>query len=165
MHAAGEDARLGRRPVPGGTADPTDIHVTPHDLQQPPAGLVAAGDTHGHRSTAERRHVARRVPGSAGNDLGRVVVENEDRRLARDARQLAIDEFVDDEIAEDGDACLVERVDQGQETSGVNHVGHAGERALGAASGHGCRRIHETAAIRLSVTAAAPWSDRSAWPP
>ncbi len=95
-------------------------------LQQPPAGLVAAGDTHGHGSTAERRHVARRVPGSAGHDLGRVVVEDEDRRLARDARQLSVDEFVDDQVAEDGDTGLVERVDQGQETSGINHVGQAG---------------------------------------
>ena len=34
-----------------------------------------------------------------------------------------------------------------------------------AASGHGCRRIQETAPIRLSATAAAPWSDRSARSP
>ena len=57
-------------------------------------------------------------PGSAGNNLGRVVVEDQDRRLTRDAREFTVDEFVDDQVAEDGDAGLGESVDEGQKTAG-----------------------------------------------
>ena len=151
--------------VAGGPDHCPDVHAAPHDVEQPPPGLVTAGDANRGRRTAERRHVAGGIPGAAGNDVRRVVVEDEDRRLARDARQLAVDELVDDEIPEDGDARPGELVDELQESAWVNDGLGGGASVARKASGHGCLRIQETAPMRSSVTAPAPWAERSAWSP
>ena len=72
--------------------------------QQPPARLVAADHADQRRAAAERGDVVGGVAGAAGHDLGRVVLEDQHRRLARDARHAAVDELVGDEVADDGDA-------------------------------------------------------------
>ena len=60
---------------------------------------------------AERRDVIGGVAGSSGDDLGRVVVEDQHRRLAGHARDVAVNELIDDQIAEHRDAHL-RRIDR-----------------------------------------------------
>ena len=76
---------------------------------------------------AERRHVVGGVAGAARHDLGGVVLEDQHRRLARHARDAAVDEFIRHDVADDGDGPAPQRADEGEEL----------------------RRIHPTASIRL----------------
>ena len=61
--------------------------------------LVLSDETDGDRAPAKRRHVVGRIAGAAGHDFRRVVLENQYGRFARDARDLTVDELVDDQIA------------------------------------------------------------------
>jgi hypothetical protein len=69
---------------------------------------------------AERRDIVRRVAGPARDDLGRVVVEDQHRRLSRHARQFAVDELVGQQVAEDDHALAGEVVDERQQAAGVD---------------------------------------------
>ena len=93
-------------------------------LEQPAPGFVAAGDPDQARGAAERRDVARGVAGAARHDLGRVVVQDQDRRLARHARDLAVDELVGDQIAGDHDAAPGQRVDEREQPSSLARAVH-----------------------------------------
>ena len=135
MDAAGEDARLGRCAVAAGPADRAHVDVPAHDVEQTPAGLVAAGHAHRNRRAAECRDIARRIAGAAGDDVRRVVVEDEDGRLPRDAGELAVDEFVDDEVAENRDSQIGKAVDERQQAAGIDGVSQRGTRT---AFGHDC---------------------------
>ena len=135
MDAAGEDARLGRCAVTARPDDRPHVNVPAHDVEQTTAGLVAAGHAHRDRRAAERRDVARRVARSAGDDVRRVVVEDEDGRLPRDAGELAVDELVDDEVAEHRDAQIGKVVHERQQTAGIDGISQRGKRA---ASRHDC---------------------------
>ena len=103
VHAAGEDAGLdGRRIAPRRARRPCARRAA-----APPAAVrrPSSRPTTPTTSTrgAERRGIVRGVAGAAGHDLGRVVAEDQDRRLARDAIDLAVDELVGDQIADDDD--------------------------------------------------------------
>ena len=126
---------------------------------QPAALRIVSKDAGKRGASAERGNVGRGVSRSARNNLCRVVVEDQDRRLARHARELAVDELVDDEIAENGNAGAGKAVDEGQKAAGIHET--VGVAAWLVSCGHGCRRIQETALMRLSVTAAAPWFEAS----
>ena len=68
----------------------------------------------------QRRDVLHRVPGAAGHDVRLVVLENQDRRLARHAGDhAAVDELVGDEIADDGDAAGREAIDEPKKTIAI----------------------------------------------
>ncbi len=121
--------------------DVPDVDARPHRLEQPPSRLVFAGDADGDGVAAERGDVVGGVAGAAGHDVGRVVLEDQDRRLPRHAGDLAVDELVDEQIAEHRDADAGEVVDERQQTI----AGHIGSRH------HSCRRIHAVAAIRSSA--------------
>src|SRR5690606_28701221 len=110
VDAAGEDARLGRRAEAGRTDDTACVDSTPHRRQQTATGFVASGDADDADAAAEGGDVVGRVAGAAGDEFGRVVVEDQDGRFARDAGDLAVDELVDDKVAEDGDADAAEAV-------------------------------------------------------
>ena len=112
-----------------------------HRLEQPPSRLVVAGDADGDGVAAERGDVVGGVAGAAGHDVGRVVLEDQDRRFPRHAGDLAVDELVDEQIAEHRDADAGEVVDERQQTI----AGTSGSRH------HSCRRIHAVAAIRSSA--------------
>ena len=73
--------------------------------------LVAPDQPDGAPCAAERGDVAGGVAGAAGHDLRRVVFEDQHRRFARDARDVAVDELVDDEVADDGHARVCKTVD------------------------------------------------------
>ena len=68
------------------------------------ACLVFPGEADDLRAAAERGDVVRGVARAAGQNLRRVVLKNEHRRLARHARHAAVDELVGDQIADDRDA-------------------------------------------------------------
>ena len=115
-------------------------HIDPplERSQQPAACLVAAGNTDCGRTSAESGDVVRRIPRAAGHDLGGVVVEDQDGRLTRHARDLAIDELIDEKITKDRDAKSAKRVDQVEEASRFD--GWTPSRLC-----HGCLRIQLTA--------------------
>ena len=123
------------------------VDVVAHGVQEPAARFVLSDDAHHAGRTAERGDVARRVAGAARDNLRRIVIEDEDGRLARHARDVAVDELVDDEIAEDGRSHAGEAVDELEQAARIN-------RCRGRSSHQDARRIQETAAIRLSTTAA-----------
>ena len=85
------------------------------------------------RAAAERGDVVGRVAGAAGHHLRRVVLEDQHRRLARDARDLAVDELVGDEVADDEHAAAREAVDEREQA--LLALGLAGLRRDGR-SGH-----------------------------
>ena len=64
---------------------------------------------------AERGDVVRRVAAAARHDRRRVVAEDQHGRLARHPRDLARQELVGDHVADDRDAALPERVDEGEQ--------------------------------------------------
>ena len=82
------------------------------------------------RAAAERRDVVGRVAGAAGHHLGGVVLEDEHRRLARDAGDLAVDELVGDQIADDEHAPAREAVDEREQA--LLQLGLARQRMNGA---------------------------------
>ena len=88
-----------------------------------PATPTATGEP------AQRGDIGRGVARSAGNNFGRVVVEDQDRRLTRYARELTVDELVDDEIAEDGYADAGKAVDEDQEAAGIDERRRGGDVA------------------------------------
>ena len=95
------------------------------------AGLpIGADQARQARAAAERRHVVGGVAGAAGDHLGRVVLEDQHRRLARDAGDLAVDELVGDEVADDQHAAAAEPVDEREQT--FFPLGFAGQRMNGA---------------------------------
>ena len=62
------------------------VDAPPHAPRAGAGRLVAAGDADRGGAPAERRDVVGGVAGAARHDLRRVVVEDQDRRLARHAR-------------------------------------------------------------------------------
>src|SRR4029077_4536890 len=106
------------------------------------------------RAAAECRHVVGRVAGAARHDLRRVVSEDQHRRLARHTRDLAVDELVGNEIADDQHTPAAEAVDEGKEP--LLPLGLAGQRMNRARYKHqSLPSIQLLAAIRSSTTASA----------
>ena len=86
----------------GDVADPLQVPRIDAAVQRrhdPPSWHVAADNGDEDGPAPERRHVVGRVAGAAGNDFRGVVLEDEHGRLARDARDPAIDELVRDDVA------------------------------------------------------------------
>ena len=102
VDAAGENARLDRRPVRRRAARCRADRRRVQSWRAAGGPRLVAPDQAGQaRAAAERRDVVGGVAGAAGHDLGRVVLEDQHRRLARHARDLAVDELVGDEVADD----------------------------------------------------------------
>ena len=78
------------------------------------------GDADHDGRAAERRDVAGGVAGAARHDLGRVVVEDQHRRFARHARDLAVDELVGDQVAEHGRPRAGEAVDELEQAARID---------------------------------------------
>ena len=129
----------------------------PHQrLEQPPSGLVAPGHADEPRAAAERGDVAGGVAGAAGHDLGRVVVEDQDRRLARHARDLAVDELVDDQIAErPRRGRPAKRVDEREQARRVRHVGSRHHALLQDPRGGGDQVVDDRGRLRRRPRGAA----------
>ena len=70
------------------------------------SGLVVADEADEDAARAERRDVARHIAGAADLDLAVRDREHRGRRLRRNARDLAIDEVVEHEIADAEDGLL-----------------------------------------------------------
>src|SRR4029453_13882284 len=119
MNAAGQDARLRRRPHPRRTPDAGDVDLPAKRLEQPTARLVVADETEGDRAPADGRAVVGRIAGAAGHDFRRVVLENEYRRFARDARDLTVDELVDDQIAKHRNRSVGKVVDEREQALSI----------------------------------------------
>ena len=134
VDAAGEDARLDRRAV---SAARTTCRGRRRDAKlassrRPSGSAPTRPDEAG--AAAERGDVVRGVAGAAGDHLGRVVLEDQHRRFARDAGDLAVDELVGDEVADDEDAAAREAVDEREQP--FLALGLAGQRMNGAGNQH-----------------------------
>ena len=110
MHSAGKNARLGRRSVAARPGHSGDDRTLPENGHQAIARTIAPHHANHDGRAAERGDITGGVAGAARNDLGRVVVQDQDRSLAGDPRDLAVDEFVDDQVAEHRDAASFEGV-------------------------------------------------------
>ena len=87
---------------------------------------VGADQSRKAGAAPERGNVVRGVARAAGHHLGRVVLEDQHRRLARDAGDLAVDELVGDEVADDQHAAAAEPVDERKQA--FLALGIAGQR-------------------------------------
>ena len=144
VDAAGEDARLHRRAKPGRPHQAASIDARRQRPHQAAARLVAADERDEADAGAERGGVGGGAR-AAGDDLGRVVREDQHRRLARDPRHAAVDVLVRDQVADHGEAPRSE-------------VPHDVDHRVSAANGASAPpRITATAAIRLSQMASTRW--------
>ena len=101
MQPSGQDPGLDRRPVAGRPQHAGGVHPLLQAFHQlPVAGADEADEPH---VASQGAHVARGVAGSAGQNGGAIVLENENRRLARDAGGVPVQELVTDHVADDQD--------------------------------------------------------------
>ena len=133
VNAASQDSRFDRSVVTSHAHDTARIDPLVQRRRQPPGGLVASDDTGQNRAATKRGHVVRRIATCARHDLRRVVLEDQHRSLARDARDTTVHEFIGDDVADDGHRSLLQRVYDREEL----------------------RRIHPTASIKLLRIASA----------
>ena len=112
MDAARENARLHRRPIVADADDVRPIDSAMEGSRQPPPFGIGADHSGKTHMPTERGRVVRGIAGAARDDLRRVVLENQDRRLARHPGHLAVDELVRNQIADDEDAAAREAVDE-----------------------------------------------------
>ena len=110
MQPAGEDARLDRRPIARRAQHARDVDRRPQRIQQFP---VAGADEADEPDLApEGAGVGRRVAGAAGHDGGAIVLEDENRGLARNAGRTPVQELVGDDVADHRDSPAGESRDQ-----------------------------------------------------
>ena len=82
MHASREDPRFDGRRVLSGAHNGRAVDSTMKAGQQPAPFAVRAHDSRQGGTGAQGGNVVGCVPGTSGHDPGRVVLEDEDRRLA-----------------------------------------------------------------------------------
>ena len=92
------------------------VHAVPKAGQQPPALRVGSDDSREQRATAERSHVVGGVTGAARDHFGCVVLQDEHGRLARHASDLAVNELVGDDVADDEHSTAGKAVDEPEKT-------------------------------------------------
>src|SRR5262249_21621666 len=86
---------------------------------QRPTGVILSHDTEENTARAKRGDVARHVASAAHRELVAFDRENGSRRLGRDARDLAVDEIVEHQIADAEDGLL------GNELECILEIEHA----------------------------------------
>ena len=114
VDAAGQNTGLHRRLIAGRTQHALAVDAL-QPRQQPLSRFVLPHHADESGASAERRHVVRRIAGAAGDNFGRVVLQNQDRRFARYSRHAAINELVGNEIAGNCDASGRKRVHELQQ--------------------------------------------------
>ncbi len=108
VRAAGKDAGLHRRAV-AGRADQVRAVDPPVERAEQAAVAVAAADEAGEaRLAAKGGDVAGGVRRPARDDRVARVVEDQHGRFARDARRVAVEEAVADDVADHRDAVAAE---------------------------------------------------------
>ena len=139
MYAAGQDPCLHGRPVRGRAHHLRARDALVQRLQHAPARLVPPGQPGEAYACAEGGHVVGCIAGASWNHYRRVVAENQDRRLARDALHASVDELVGDEVSDHGHAARREAINERDQPDGVDgkrrrSACHRGQRtAAGAA--------------------------------
>ena len=112
VRPAGEKAALGGGSPAFHAENAGDIDSLAAEMsdQRLSRGIIA---DRGNRqdSGAERREVVGGVGSATGNNLSLAMLEDQDRRLARDTRDFAILEFIGDEVAEEKDSFRGELLD------------------------------------------------------
>ncbi len=88
--------------------------LDPFSLEQPDesaAGRVVSDKTHGERFAAQRLDVVDGVGAASETKIGALELKNQNRRFTGDALDAAIQELVDHEVGDHGDAPPLERAD------------------------------------------------------
>src|SRR5436190_8417535 len=153
MNAAGENPRLHRRAIRPRPQHPFAVDAAVKTRQQSPPLAVVADDAGQPGTAAERGDVVRRVASAARHDFRGVVLEDQHRRFARDSLDVAVDELVRDQVADDEHAPARETVDEPEQA--LSALGLAGLRMYGSRNEHQDLRIQLAAAIKLSTIASA----------
>ena len=123
MNAAGKDAGLDRRRDVANPEEVPRIDAAVQRRHDPPTWHVAADNRDEDRPAAKRRHVVGGVAGAARDDFRGVVLEDEHGRLARDARDPAIHEFVRDDVAHHDDLLVAKGLGERGELRSVQRGG------------------------------------------
>src|SRR3954469_18384015 len=147
MNSAGENPRLGWRAEGLRPTHRSNIHAAPKRVEEPRARLILPGKSNRGCRPAERSHVVCGVARPSRHDFSGVVIQDEHRCLARDSRDIAVNELVDDQVAKHRDAYRTEPINQFEQPC---RAGHQWLRR----SHQEARRIQETASMRLSTIAA-----------
>src|SRR5215813_10279616 len=112
MNCACKNPHLRRRPEGLRDGNPTDVDSEFGKVSKELLPLcIVAYHTNWDRRCAKRPKIVDRIGASSGNDLSFTVIENEDRRFARNPGNFAIDKYVCDEIANHYDALGFESLD------------------------------------------------------
>ena len=122
------------RPVLARAHDVRAIDAAVKAREQAAAFGIRADHAHQTRAAAKGRDVVGRVARPAGHHLRRVVLEDQDRRLPGDAGDLAVDELVGDDVADDEDTAVREAVDEREQP--LLALGLAGLRMNGTGDQH-----------------------------
>ena len=88
-----------------------EIFLLAKALQQQAAGFVVAYHANRKNVDAQRGQVHHRIRAASGNYGALAVLQDQHRRLARDAGDFAEDEFVGDQVRQNRDGDFGERVD------------------------------------------------------
>src|SRR5258707_7890510 len=122
VRPASEEARLGWRGPAFYSRNSGNVHTFAAEIFKKRVALdVLANGSDGKHARSQVGQVVRGVGSSAGDDLGLAVAQNQHRRLARDAGNVAELKFVGDKIAEQNDRLggkLLDALRQGKQVHG-----------------------------------------------
>ena len=139
VDTAGEHAGLRGGGHPGQSRHAARVDTSRRERVEQAASLIVASHAAEERGTpVERGDVGGGVARAAGHDHRRVVLEDEDGRLARDPRHASVEELVGRDVADDHRAAAGEGVDHVEQSLPHRHAP--------------CRRIHAAASITSSAT-------------
>src|SRR5882672_3993106 len=128
MGESGKDPRFGHRAVALVLEHSANGNAAVAEgTEQEPARFIVTYYTDRKNSYAQVGKVANRVGGAARNYFAIPVLQDQHRRFARDARDFAEDEFIGDQITQDGDGGLGKRLhDLAQAVVLSDCLGHDG---------------------------------------
>ena len=107
-----QNPHLGGGFSPGGSDDAAAIDSRCLEfVEQAFSRLVVSDDGNQRRLCAQRGEIRGAIAGAAGRSLRVFVAENKNRRFARDAADLAMDELIVNRVADDDDSLLRELFD------------------------------------------------------
>ena len=112
MDASGEDTCLDGRSITPSARDMFPVHRWGQSRHQPASLGIVSDDPGETRTAAQRGDVVRRISSATCQHLGRVVLQNQHRGLARHPSHFAINELVGNDVADDENTASTEGGDE-----------------------------------------------------
>ena len=155
---SGENARLRHSRVAFCREHTAERHMfVPEEFQQQTTWFVIAQHAHRQNVDAQVREVVDGIRAAAGHNRSFSMLENQNRRLARNARDFPENELIGYQISHDCDGCLGEGFDDPPQPLGLAMVvGHSED-----AFWHGITRTADFLTLRAAVLqSCAAWYPR-----